>query len=163
MQIYDFIDIKHQVIAGIKNPYLNIEGICTKKDVDFVVVEDGEEIEFERPKSKYEDGFYIKAKLRMDSKYIKVYVLDGSKRLLIFSGKMSIFNRIEHKVELLVTSIYIFLKVFFPSFGEGIKYLWKKHRLLTPFNLWPKYIKKFNKVLKERYNISLKEHEELND
>lgn len=163
MQIYDFIDIKHQIIAGIKNPYLNVEGICTKKDVSFIVLEDGEEIEYETPKSRYENGFYIKAKLRMDSKYIKVYVLDGSKRLLIFSSKMNIFNRIAHKIELLVTSIYIYLKVFFPTFGEGISYLWKKHRLFTPFKLWPKYTKKFFKTVKKKYDIALEEHERFED
>ena len=60
MQIYDFIEIKHQVIAGIKNPHLNLEGVCTKKDVSFVVLEDGEEIDFDLLDSDEENGFYIK-------------------------------------------------------------------------------------------------------
>ena len=163
MQIYDFIDIKHQVIAGIKNPFLNIEGICTKKDVDFVVLEDGEEIEYETPESKYENGFYIKAKLRMDSKYIKVYVLDGSRRLLIFSSKMNVFNRMAHKVELVVTGIYLYLKVFFPEFFSGIKLMWDRHRLLVPFELWGKYFKKFSKNVKKKYKTAVDEHNEMND
>lgn len=163
MQIYDFIDIKHQVIAGIKNPYLNIEGICTKKDVEFVVLEDGDEIPFESLKSNYENGFYIKAKLRMDSKYIKVYVMDGSRRLLIFSSKMNVFNRMAYKVELSVTNIYIFLKVFFPLFNKGLIYLWKKHHLLVPFDLWSDYFKRFKKIVKKQYEESLEEHEEMNE
>lgn len=160
MQIYDFIEIKHQVIAGIKNPHLNLEGVCTKKDVSFVVLEDGEEIDFDLLDSDEENGFYIKAKLKIDAKYIKVYVIDGSKRLIIFSSKMSVFNRIAYKFEILVTSIYIYLKVLFPTFGEGIKYLWKKHRLLTPFNLWPKYCKRFSKVMKHRYSKAIEDYDE---
>ena len=147
MQIYDFIGIKKQIIAGIKNPHLNIEGTCTKPDVSFVVLEDGDEIEYERYKTIEENGFGIKARLHVDSKYIKVYVLDGNRRLLIFSSKMNLFNRIAFRIELFVTNFNIYLKVALPIFGRSIKLAWERHRLLIPFNLWKGYYKKYRQTV----------------
>ena len=145
MQIYEFIGITKQSIIGIKNPILTLEGTCSKDDVMFSVVADGDEILFQLYETDEENGFGIKAPLSTDMKYIKVYVMDGSRRLLIFSSKMSVFNRIGLKVEIMVGNIYVFFKVFFPNFGKGISYLWNKHHLLVPFKLRPKYFKQFKK------------------
>ena len=113
MQIYDFIGISKQSIIGIKNTGLVIEGICLKKDATFIVMADGDEIPFLLYDTGEENGFGISAPLSTDMKYIKAYVVDGNRRLLIFSSKMSVFNRIGLKVEILVGNIYVFFKVFF--------------------------------------------------
>ena len=80
MQIYDFIGIKRQSITGIKNPLLTIEGTCSKKNVSFIVLEDGEEVPHTMFNAQEKDGFGLKAPLNVDSKYIKVYAIDGNKR-----------------------------------------------------------------------------------
>lgn len=152
MQIYEFIGISKQSIIGIKNPILTIEGTCTKKDIVFSVVADGDEILFQLYETPEENGFGIKAPLSTDMKYIKVYAIDGSRRLLIFSSKMSVFNRIGLKVEIMVGNIYNFLKVLFPNIGKGISYAWKKYHLLVPFKLWSEYFNKFKKKVKEDYD-----------
>lgn len=159
MQIYDFIGITKQSITGIKNPKLTIKGTCLREDVSFVVVEDGEEIEFTKYDTKEEHGFGINANLKIDSKYIKVYVLDGNKRLLIFSSKMSMANRIAYKLEIMVTNIYLYFQAFFPTLKDGIKYLWNKHHLLVPFSLWEEYSSRFSSRVKSTYEEKLEEHE----
>ncbi len=157
MQIYDFIGISKQSIIGIKNPGLVIEGICLKKDATFIVMADGDEIPFLLYDTDEENGFGISAPLSTDMKYIKAYVVDGNRRLLIFSSKMSVFNRIGLKVEILVGNIYVFFKVFFPILGKGISYLWKKHHLLVPFKLWGKYFKEFKNKVKDSYEENVKD------
>lgn len=158
MQIYDFIGISKQSIIGIKNPGLVIEGVCLKKDATFVVIADGDEIPFLLYDTGEENGFGISAPLSTDMKYIKAYVIDGNRRLLIFSSKMSVFNRIGLKVEILVGNIYVFFKVFFPILGKGISILWKKHHLLVPFKLWGEYFKKFKNKVKDSYDENIKDN-----
>jgi hypothetical protein len=163
MQIYDFIGITKQSITGIKNPTLNIEGTCTKEKASFVVLEDGEEIDFVKYDTKEENGFGIKAHLKIDSKYIKVYVLDGNKRLLIFSSKMSVLNRIAFKVEIICVNIYIGILAFFSVTGESLKYIWNKHKLLVPFSLWKSYFKRYGKRIKKVYYEKQEEHSNILD
>ena len=160
MQIYDFISIKRQVITGVKNPLLTIEGTCSKKNVSFIVLEDGDEIEYTRYNTAEKDGFGLSAVLKFDSKYIKVYALDGDKRFLIFNSKMSLFNRVSHKLESMVTSIYTLLKAFFVTLKKGIKYFWDDYHFLVPPKLWGKYLKDFIHRVKER---GVKYYREPND
>lgn len=157
MQIYDFIGIDHQLISGVKNPYLNLIGTCTKRDAIFQVLEDGEEIEYKTFEVNKENGFYIQAKLRADSKFIKVYILDGDKRYLIFSSKMSVFNRLGHKIEVTSSNIYYMIKSIFGCLGKGLPIIWKKHHLLVPFKYWSKYFNTYKDKVKTVYNKSLEE------
>lgn len=157
MQIYDFIEINHQIISGIKNPYLNLIGKCTKKNVSFMVLEDGEEIDYKSFEVNQENGFYIQAKLRADSKFIKVYVLDEDKRFLIFSSKMSVFNRIGHKIEVSSVEAHLMIKAIFGGLKKGIPILWKKHHLLVPIKLWKKYYNEFTTKVKEKYRVTREE------
>ena len=163
MQIYDFIGIKRQSITGVKNPLLTIEGTCSKKDVSFIVLEDGEEIEYSRYAIAEKDGFGIRTPLSIDSKYIKVYAISGDKRYLIFSSKMSMFNRICHKLETMVTSIYVLLKAILVTLKKGIVYFWKEYHFLVPPKMWGKYLKDFVDRVKVRGVKFYREPNDIND
>ena len=160
MQIYDFIGIKRQSITGIKNPLLTIEGTCSKKNVSFIVLEDGEEVEHTLFNVAEKDGFGIKAPLRVDSKYIKVYAIDGDKRLLIFNSKMNVFNRVAHRFEMFVSDAYSLLKAILVTLKKGIVYFWKEYHFLVPPKLWGKFAKDYIHRVKVR---GVKYYREPND
>ena len=160
MQIYDFIGINKQSIIGIKNPVLTIEGICNKENATFIVMADGDEIPFELYKLKEENSFGLRAPLNVYSKYIKAYVIDGDRRLLIFTSKMNVFNRIGLKIEIMTSELYDKFKVLPGVIKYSFLYAWDKHRLLVPFKYWKDYVRRFRKMVHERVEKLNKEKEE---
>ena len=76
---------------------------------------------------------------------------------------MSVLNRIAYKVEVWCVNAYIGILAFFIVTGESFKYIWSKHKLLVPFDLWKSYLKRYGKRIKKVYHEKQEEHSNILD
>lgn len=147
---YDFIGLETQVINGIKHPNLTLIGCITEDKYKFIVLADGEEIDYSINLVDRQGGFIINAPFSNQVKKIDVYVKIGNKKYLISTLKNSIIAKTYRKFAGIFSRVLHLIKAVFVTIYKGIKFFWKEYHFLVPPKMWGKYWRHFLQRIKER-------------
>lgn len=149
---YDYIKVVHQIILGVRNPSILVDGLITARGCIFEVYADGKKKECDF--FVHGEQFSVVADLTRDEKIIEVYVINNKKKHLIVTKKNNLRTRIKAKIKYsilfeifnFIKKIAIIFKRLLVLIYKGIRIAWKEHHFLIPPILWKKYFK----VLKEK-------------
>jgi len=166
---YSKIGIESVDINGLLNTSIIIKGTINLKNVNYKLLVNKNEIQFDLIKQGNIYNFYIKSILPKRIKLIEFFININNKDILIYETKNVYFKILTEKLR--IAKIYSNVKRTINIFVHGIKFLWKEHHFLVPIALWGKYYKTFKNKLqgldinvynpfnKEEYNLWLKENE----
>lgn len=137
------IEINEKNIFGVKNSKLCISGTTRLQDYDFVIYADKKQIEFELMVLDDKGSFVLQAKLPPSSKKVKVFIKYANKEKLICSLNNNLIGRFYRKIKSVLKVFFTKCKVLLITIYRGIRFLWREHHFIVPFNMWKKYIKAF--------------------
>ena len=147
---YDFIGLRTQKINGVKNPVLTLVGTILEKDFKFIVLADGEEINYTLDIVNNVGDFALFAPFDNSVRVVEVYLIIKGEKYFISKLKNIPAIKMMKRIRDFIIRVLKVIKAVFITIIKGIKFLWKEYHFLVPPKMWPKYWKHFIQRIKER-------------
>lgn len=148
------IQIKEQMIAGIKNPVLLLKIFIDLKNYEFEIYADGNKItDYQCSPTTDNKTVLLRVNIPFSSKKVSVFLLNDNKKQEIYNMKNSLIRRIGGKIGHIFKTIIKRTITFFKVSVKGIIFLWKKHHFLVPPKMMKTYLHRFKERIKGRNTV----------
>lgn len=144
----NIVKVTKFILSGIKNPAIQIEGICERENVTFLLKLDGKKEDYHIVIQ--DNHFVLTCEIDRSVREIELFSRIGSKESLLFQTKNSIFKRILNKIQSLFITPCLYLRAIFVTLFKGIRFLWREYHFLVPPRLWGKFLKDFRLRVHQR-------------